>query len=45
MTDDEQAEVVSATIDQFFEEVDIDDFDSDDLAWAIIRALKQAQST
>ncbi|MGW2599530.1 hypothetical protein [Streptomyces klenkii] len=41
MTDDDQAEVIAATIDAFFEEVDVEAFESDDLAWAIVRALKK----
>ncbi|MEU3756396.1 hypothetical protein AB0H17_27155 [Streptomyces olivoreticuli] len=42
MTDDDQVDVIAAAIDTYFEEVDVETFETDDLAWTIMRALKQA---
>lgn len=32
------------SIDRFFEEVDPDHFESEDLAWTLVRAMKRAAS-
>ncbi|MFF6888584.1 hypothetical protein ACFY9F_36015 [Streptomyces sp. NPDC012421] len=43
--DEETAAILSEAIDRFFEEVDPDSFESDDLAWTLVRALKNARPT
>lgn len=40
--DEKTVAVLVKTIDQFFEEVDPDDFESEDLAWTLVRAMKRA---
>jgi hypothetical protein len=35
------AETISAAVDAFFAEVESDDFETEDLAWCIVRALKR----
>ncbi|MFJ7260341.1 hypothetical protein ACIQV2_09250 [Streptomyces globosus] len=45
MTDDEKAEVICDAIDAFFADVDSDDWESDDLAWVIVRAMNQAENS
>ncbi|MFF9345320.1 hypothetical protein ACF1CG_36875 [Streptomyces sp. NPDC014773] len=42
--DEQTAAILAEAIDRFFEEVDADDFESEDLAWALIRAMKRAQA-
>ncbi|MEU4924607.1 hypothetical protein AB0G29_35300 [Streptomyces parvus] len=42
MDDEKTVAVLVKTIDQFFEEVDPDDFESEDLAWTLVRAMKRA---
>jgi hypothetical protein len=44
MTEDDQVEVIAAVIDAFFEEADVDTFESEDLARAIVLALQRATS-
>ncbi|CAL9671646.1 hypothetical protein [Streptomyces sp. enrichment culture] len=45
MDDEKTVDVLVETIDRFFEEVDPDDFESEDLAWALVRAMKLAASS
>lgn len=40
--EDPMIETLSETIDQFFDEVDPEDFETEDLAHTIARALKRA---
>ncbi|MFD9301073.1 hypothetical protein ACFWB1_39290 [Streptomyces goshikiensis] len=40
--DDQTVAVLTETIDQFFAEVDPDEWESEDLALALVRALKHA---
>ncbi|MFD8242392.1 hypothetical protein ACFV3P_24915 [Streptomyces albidoflavus] len=40
--DEQTVAVLVETIDQFFDEVDPDSFESEDLALALVRALKRA---
>ncbi|MFJ4493168.1 hypothetical protein [Streptomyces diastaticus] len=44
MDDDQTVAVLTETIDQFFAEVDPYEFDSEDLALALVRALKNADA-
>ncbi|MDA5284744.1 hypothetical protein [Streptomyces sp. Isolate_45] len=44
MTDDETADVLRDGIDAFLMEVDPEELDSDDLAWALVRALNRAKA-
>ncbi|MEU3774341.1 hypothetical protein AB0F11_14280 [Streptomyces sp. NPDC032472] len=47
MTDDEKQSVIMGTIDAYLAEVDTDaeELDSDDLAWAIVHALRVADKS
>ncbi|GAA1574577.1 hypothetical protein GCM10009731_30640 [Streptomyces globosus] len=45
VTDDEKAEVICDAIDAFFADVDSDDWESDELAWVIVRAMNQAENS
>lgn len=45
MDDEKTVAVLVETIDRFFEEVDPDDFESEDLAWTLVRAMKRAASS
>ncbi|MET9607082.1 hypothetical protein ABZZ17_18690 [Streptomyces sp. NPDC006512] len=44
MTDDEIADVLRDGIDAFLTEVDPEDLDADDLAWALVRRLRRAET-
>ncbi|MEV7835362.1 hypothetical protein AB0P12_32780 [Streptomyces subrutilus] len=45
MTDDDKAGVISGIIDSYLSEVDEDQLDSDDLAWALLHGLSKAGIT
>ncbi|MEV4195664.1 hypothetical protein [Streptomyces toxytricini] len=45
MSDDEKASMICDVIEAFFNEVDPDNWESDDLAWAIVRAMNQAENS
>ncbi|MFD7079084.1 MULTISPECIES: hypothetical protein [unclassified Streptomyces] len=43
MNDDETADALREAIDAYLTEVDPEDLDSDDLAWALVNALRNAR--
>ncbi|MET9804908.1 hypothetical protein [Streptomyces sp. NPDC006368] len=42
--DEKTVDVLVEAIDRFFREVDPDEFESEDLAWSLLRALKRAEA-